>query len=279
MLWWGKKKPKQTIALPPFDPANGRLVVGRYADGTPATLTLKNQSGVVVGGVPGSGKTAGLVIISLALLRAGAHLYVVDGKGGDDWGWIEPAATDYVKDDLQEVHEKVLSINADMKARLASMRENYGNSNYWNVPPAQRPPLEVLIVDECQTFFDAKSVIAPNVKDAKKLAGEITAAVTDIVKKGRSAGYLVFVMTQKPTADSIPTALRDNCGLRVCFRISTQEAAKSVLGELPDGSPSPVDIPRNRVGGAVLCRDDGTAGMCRFAYIDEEHASTLVQAL
>lgn len=278
MMWRSREQNhRHEMRLEPFDPSTGRLPVGLYADGSPVVLSLRNQSGVVVGGVPGSGKTAGMTVVALALLRASARLHVIDGKGGDDWGWIAPMAIGYARDNLTEVHEQVLSIQSEMKFRLASMRQTYGSSNFWNVPAPNRPPLEVLIVDECQTFFDSKSVLGG--KPAKEMAAEITAAVTDIVKKGRSAGYVVFVMTQKPTADSIPTAMRDNCGLRVCFRVSTIEAAKSVLGELPDGSPSPVEIPRNRVGGAVLCRDDGTVGMCRFAYISETEAARIVQAL
>lgn len=278
MMWRSRERShRHEMRLEPFDPNTGLLPVGLYADGSPAVLSLRNQSGVVVGGVPGSGKTAGMTVVALALLRAGANLHIVDGKGGDDWSWCAPVATGYARDDLNTVHSQVLSIQSEMQYRLASMRQTYGNSNYWNVPVDRRPPFEVLIVDECQSFFDSKSVLGG--KPAKEMAAEITAAVTDIVKKGRSAGYVVFVMTQKPTADSIPTSLRDNCGLRVCFRVATVEAAKSVLGELPDGSPSPVEIPRNRVGGAVLCRDDGTASMCRFAYISEIEAARIVQAL
>lgn len=49
------------------------------------------------------------------------------------------------------------------------------------------------------------------------------------------------VNTQKPTTDCLPSQLRDNCGARICFQISTPEAARAVLGNLPDGSPSPLD--------------------------------------
>ena len=276
MMWPWRRQTRSTLDLLPMS-ADGVLRVGLFEDGSPAELTLRNQSGVVVGGVPGSGKTAGMTVVALALLRAGAHLRIIDGKGGDDWGWCAPAATNFARDDIDSVHEMLLSIQTAMRRRLASMRTDYGASNYWNVPAAERPPLEVVIIDECQTFFDAKSVLGD--KEAKQKAAEITAIATDLVKKGRSAGYLVFVMTQKPTADSIPTALRDNCGVRICFRVATIEAAKAVLGDVPDGSPSPVDIPRSRVGGAVIGRDDGTLAMCRFAYIAENDATRIAGTL
>lgn len=90
--------------------ADGVLRVGLLEDGSPAELTLRNQSGVVVGGVPGSGKTAGMTVIALAMLRAGANLHIIDGKGGDDWGWCAPAATNFARDDISVVHEMLLHV-------------------------------------------------------------------------------------------------------------------------------------------------------------------------
>lgn len=261
--------------LRPFDPTAGTLTVGKLKDGRDAVLTIGNISGVVVGGVPGSGKTAGMMIVVLALYLSGqCRIHVIDGKGGDDWSWFEPFAATFVRDDIDLVHDNLLRIDDEMKTRLSSMRRLYGNSNYWNVPPDRRPPLEVVIIDECQTYFDARGVLGG--KEAKEKAQQITAVATDIVKKGRSAGYVLFALTQKPTTDSLPSALRDNCSLRCCFRVATPEAARAVLGDLPDGSPSPCDIPASRRGGAVIGLDNGTAAMCRFAYISEDSAMQAV---
>ena len=88
---------------------------------------------------------------------------------------------------------------------------------------------------------------------------------------------MLFALTQKPTTDSLPGALRDNCGMRVCFRVTTVEAARAVLGTMPEGAPSPVDIPPARRGGAVIGLEDGTTAMCRFAYIPEELAYESLQ--
>ena len=252
--------------------------MGKLADGRDAVLNIGDTSGVVVGGVPGSGKTAGMMTIVLALQLSGrCRIHVIDGKGGDDWAWIEPFAASYTRDDLDAVHENLLKMDEEMHLRLSSMRHDCGGSNYWNLNPADRPPLEVIIIDECQTFFDGKNVLGG--KAAKDKAAEITAAAIDIVKKGRSAGYVLFALTQKPTVDSLPSSLRDNCGLRVCFRVTTVEAARAVLGTMPEGAPSPVDIPQARKGGAVIGLEDGTAAMCRFAYIDEDSAESVLQSV
>lgn len=57
------------------------------------------------------------------------------------------------------------------------------------------------------------------------------------------------------------------------------EAARAVLGTMPEGAPSPVDIPQARKGGAVIGLEDGTAAMCRFAYVDEDSAESVLQSV
>jgi len=279
MIWPFTRKPgRSTFRLPPFDPATGRITVGRLADGRDAVLNIGDASGVVIGGVPGSGKTAGMMVIVLALQLSGrCRIHVIDGKGGDDWAWMKPYAASFTRDDIDSVHESLLDLDKRMKCRLSSMRRDYGGSNYWNLAIDKRPPLEVIIVDECQTFFDSRGVLGG--KAMKDKAAEITAAAIDIVKKGRSAGFILFALTQKPTTDSLPSALRDNCGVRICFRVTTAEAARAVLGTMPDGAPSPVDIPQSRRGGAVIGLEDGTAASCRFVYIDEDSAESALQSV
>ena len=276
MRWPWTPKPEPAFRLRPFDPVTGGVTIGRLADGNPATITFADTSGVVVGGTPGSGKTAGMMVIVLALYLSGCcRIHVIDGKGGDDWTWFAPYADTFIRDDIDRVHDALLRLDGDMKVRIASMRRRYGASNYWNVRPDTRPPLEVVIIDECQAYFDTKNMLGG--KPVKDKAAEITAAATDIVKKGRSGGYLLFAITQKPTVESLPSALRDNCGNRICFRVKTPEAARAVLGDMPDDSPSPTDIPPSRRGGAVIGLDDGRAAMCRFAYVNEDDAERALQ--
>lgn len=274
-----KSKPEgKTFRLRPFDPETGRLAFGLFEDGSPAALTLRNQSGCVVGGVPGAGKSAGMTVIALALLMSGcARLHILDGKGGVDWGWASSAAADYYSgDDPAAAAELLKGYEQAMRRRLTEL-PRCGNSNYWNLPADRRPPLEVLIVDECQTFFsDADQ--SDKSKENKIATAACRAAATTIVKRGRSAGWIAFVLTQKPTADSIPTALRDNCGVRVAFRVMTREAGEAILGPAPAGAPSPLDVPAEQRGGCVLADDAGRWRRARFAYVDEGAAGAFVRS-
>lgn len=268
----GRQRSCTRMALRPFECRTGMINVGIMENGEPASISLANTSGVVVGGVPGSGKTAGMTIIVLSLLLSGrAHIHVIDGKGGTDWEWAAPTLSDYVGDDTADALELLERMHETMRHRTASMRADYGDSNWWNCPPDRRPPLEIIIIDECQLWFDIRHLTQTS-KEHKDACTKILTLATDMVRRGRGAGFILFALTQKPTADSLPTSLRDNCGVRICFRVLTSEAAHAVLGDTPDDAPNPATIPPARQGGAVITTNSGIAVMCRFAHMPESKA-------
>ena len=276
-LLHGHQQSGTRFRLRPFDPRTGTIDVGINENGKQAAVNLANVSGVVVGGAPGSGKTAGMEIIVLSLILSGqAHVHIIDGKGGTDWEWAEPASSDCTGDDTTAALTLLERLHDVMRRRISSLRTTYGNSNWWNCPLDMRPPLEVIIIDECQLWFDIRHLTDTS-KEHKDACSRILGLATDMVRRGRSAGFVVFALTQKPTSDSLPTSLRDNCGVRICFRVLTSEAGHAVLGDLPGDAPDPTTIPASSHGGAVITTDSGTAVMCRFAYVPEAEAEHLAR--
>ena len=59
---------------------------------------------------------------------------------------------------------------------------------------------------------------------------EFTALLRDLVARGRAAGVIVIAATQRPSADIIPTSLRDLFGYRWAFRCSTEASSDVILG-------------------------------------------------
>lgn len=265
------------LPLRALDPVSGLMPVGVDEDGRIVSLCLRDQAGMVVGGAPGSGKTVGVKTVVLSLLLSEhANLHVIDGKGGGDWAWTTDQAIDFADGATDEEAETVIApLHEQMCERLRGMRPLYGNANWWNCDPNDRPPLEVLLIDECQVLFDPR--IAP-ARQSRRDRGTSTALVSDLIRRGRAAGILTILITQKPTADSIPTGIRDNCGIRICFRVLTAEARRAVLGDTPAGSPDPTEIPASRPGGAVITGPDGRLTACRFANISDEQAELLLRS-
>jgi DNA segregation ATPase FtsK/SpoIIIE-like protein len=223
-------------------PEGVSLVLGVDEAGQRVEMVLNGHSGLFVSGAPGSGKSAWLTAAIAGLsMYSDVQIVAIDGKHGHDLDALAPRCIRYLAGpsgaDPLTVLMTLRDVQELMRRRLDNALEWFGDSNYWTSGPHLDHPLLVVLIDEAQTYLDLRSALDRAEKD---LLGEITSVTMDLVKKGRSAGILVCLATQKGTTDAIPSAIRDQCGLRVCFRVMTSEVAVAALGYLPTGSPSPV---------------------------------------
>lgn len=65
--------------------------------------------------------------------------------------------------------------------------------------------------------------------------------ITDIARRGRSAGYYLIFCTQYPTAQVIPSQTKRNVIARLCYVVDTDTASRVVLDE--GGADKLLDIP------------------------------------
>ncbi|SDU82489.1 hypothetical protein SAMN04488563_6431 [Jiangella alkaliphila] len=267
-------EPVTLTDVPPVtDLRRVRFAIGE--DGRWRTRDYANIAAEVGGGVPGSGKTAGETSMACGLIQNAAVQYVViDGKGGEDWSWISGRAAAYCAEDedLEAVLAIVEQVHGLMRHRLKTQKGERGEANFWNLPLDAHHPVVFVVVDEVQTFTDTKGMD----NDTKQLAFQITARLSALVKKGRSAGIITRLLTQKPTSDALPTAIRDNASVRTAWRVITDDAAEAILGPVVRRSDiTPVDIPEEMRGVAVVANAAGRLERVRFPYVDEHTAERI----
>lgn len=264
--------------VPPLDAEKMSVVCARNRAGEDVSMTFKGQAGLFISGIGGSGKTAGTTTFLTPLATSpDVDMTIIDGKGGSDWGAYKNASSvsDFLPVYDQTTKEKardiLRSVVEDMNQRIQTNKDKLGNSNFWNVSRETRAnagaKFKVVVIDECHELFAGAAIG----KEQKAVAEETTQLITTLIKRGRSAGICVILLTQKPTSDAVPTAIRDNCGLKVCFRVETTDVEKAALGSVPDSldGARASDIPRERVGGAVITTDEGTREAVRFMYMPE----------
>lgn len=245
------------------------------AYGNDISLPFESTPGCVMSGIPGSGKTAAAnAIFGALIVNKHTEFTLIDCKGGDDWIALVPAATNYIKGaDSPEKVERIAQLLEkevdEMNERIRTNRSKIGNSNFWNASPEEREKaglkFKIIIIDECQDVFGKKS--------AKKddPYSRIEESATQIVKKGRSAGVVLVAITQKPSQSSLPIDIRDNSDRRISLRMLEERVVNMILGDSrPSNAPSPVDIPPNRKGGAVIRNEIGEYIEVRFYYIPED---------
>lgn len=254
------------------------LHVGIDDEGETVLLPLSNLSGVTVAGVPGTGKTS---LQRWWLCQLAPHpavqIAVLDGKVSDpadgDYGLLADRCFDMAGDDLGDANRLLRSLWQTMRDRSVWLRANRGTSQFWDAGPSEDCPLVVVIVDESHTYATAAT------RADRELCESNVWYLTKLAKEGRSRGFVTVFVTQKQTADAIPTAIRDVCQVGLSFGVRTMDGAVAALGDdirqYPDIAPTEL-IGRQWTGVAVLRRPD-RAGFhrVRTPFVTEQDAAQI----
>ena len=212
----GVGDPPASAAASPSGPQAGRqtgvgpvvdlepIHLGLDEDGQRVTVTLAYRN-LLVGGEPGAGKSVAVERHRARRARGRCRLVLIDGKLVELGLWA-PVADVFVGPDLAHAIDVLGELQAEMDAGYRAPARRG--------PPQDRPPrlpgraalIMVCVVDE-MAYFSA------TVGD-KKTQEEFTGLLRDLVARGRAAGVIVVAATQRPTADIIPTSLRDLFGYR-----------------------------------------------------------------
>jgi S-DNA-T family DNA segregation ATPase FtsK/SpoIIIE len=177
------------------------------------------ENNLLIAGEPGGGKSATLAqFVAAAALDPRVRLYLLDGKVVELG--IFRAAADGFADNLPAATRLLVDVRAEMQKRYELL--SYTRARKSDLAAVDFEPL-VVVVDELAFFTSGASA-------DKKAAGEFESLLRDLVARGRAAGVVVFLCTQRPSADIISTSLRDLVRTRVALRCTTPQASDTVLG-------------------------------------------------
>ncbi|WP_330265313.1 FtsK/SpoIIIE domain-containing protein [Streptomyces griseorubiginosus] len=237
-------------------------------------------SNLLVGGIPGSGKTScALAIVLGVALDPTAELWIYELKGSGDLDSVKPVCHRYVSGDEDE----------DLEAALAGMRS--GIAEYQRraafirslpaseVPegrkvtralaekyPEQNLGPRVIVIDEVQELFTHDDY-----KD------EAAALATRLIKKARAYGIILILLTQNPDAPSLPSSVSSSVGTRLCLAVMDWRANNNVLGTgAYDRGLRATDISIDEQGTGILARGrEGTT--VRAAFIKQTEADDIAK--
>jgi S-DNA-T family DNA segregation ATPase FtsK/SpoIIIE len=220
---------------------------------------------ILLGGEPGSGKSVALNnIVAHAALSADCGLWLMDGKQVELGLW-RTVADVFVGNDITHALTALDALQAEMDSRydyLADQRRR-------KITPADPYRVIVLVVDEV-AYFSA------TVGD-KTQRETFAMGLRDLVARGRAAGIIVVAATQRPSADIIPTSLRDLFGYRQAFRCTTEISSDIILGYgwAKAGYGANTIAPEDR-GIGYLLAEGGIPRRMKAAYLSDSHIYALV---
>jgi hypothetical protein len=236
--------------------------VGVDEDGHWVHLLLPERN-VLLGGEPGSGKSAAMsLLLAAAALDSTVKLILLDGKLVELACWAGVADRS-VGPDLHQAIEVLAEVQAELDRRLLVLLANRRRK----LTPTLGLPLLLVVVDELAFYISSPD---------RKLSAEFAGRLRDLVARGRAAGIVVLAATQKPAAEVLPTSLRDLFGFRWALRCLTPQASDTVLGQgwaSLGYSASGVDGADRGVG--LLLAEGGTPVRLRACWLDDDQLHAL----
>ncbi|CAL9380319.1 FtsK/SpoIIIE domain-containing protein [Streptomyces sp. enrichment culture] len=235
-------------------------------------------SNLLVGGIPGSGKTScALAIVLGVALDPTAELWIYELKGSGDLDSVKPICHRYVSGDEDEELEAAL---AGMRSGIAEYQRR---ASFIRSLPASEVPdgrkvtralaekypdqdlgPRVIVIGEVQELFTH-----PEYKE------EAAALATRLIKKARAYGIILILLTQNPDAPSLPTSVSSSVGTRLCLAVMDWRANNNVLGTSAyERGLRATDISIDEQGTGILAR--GREGITvRAAFIKQTEAEDI----
>jgi S-DNA-T family DNA segregation ATPase FtsK/SpoIIIE len=217
-------------------------------------------------GEPGAGKSVGLnLIVAHAALSLDCRLILIDGKRVELGLWRH-CADAFIGPSITEAIDLLKHLQQAMDTRYNELLD----TGHRKITPDCGQPVVLVVFDEL-AYFSA------TVGESKQQK-EFIVLVRDLVARGRAAGIIVVAATQRPSADIIPTSLRDLFGYRWAFRCTTDASSDIILGHgwASQGYSSAKIDPTAR-GVGWLIAEGGTPRRMKAAYLSDDQAARIAE--
>ena len=202
------------------------------------------------------------MLIATAALDPTARLWLLDGKLVELAAWA-PCAERMVGPDVGEAIELLEQVREEMERRYHQLLAG----GLRKIAAGAGMPLHVVACDELAFYLTCED---------RKQRTRFAELLRDLVARGRAAGVIVLAATQKPSADVVPSALRDLFGFRLALRCTTPQASDTILGQgwASQGHNAGTISPADR-GVGYLLAEDGLPVKLRTFYLDDEQITEL----
>src|SRR5262249_25615129 len=246
-----------TIPVAPlsiWDPVHlGSDELGRRVE---VTLAERNM---IVGGEPGAGKSVALqLIVAHGALSPDCRLILIGGKRVELGLW-RACAERFIGPSIDEAIDTLRWLQDQIDQRTSWLLDH----KMRKITPQLGWPVYLVPIDEVAYY---SATVGTNIQQK-----EFNACNRDIVARGRAPGIIPVEATQRPSADIIPTSLRDLLGYRRACRWSTEASSDTMRGQgWANQGYSAAEIDPKARGVGWLRAEDGIPRRVKAAYLTDE---------
>lgn len=185
------------------------------------TWNMNESAHGLIAGSTGGGKTYFIFYLVSHFLSNNFNLYLCDPKRSDlsmaeNYLVYKSVGVEHSSGGIARNIRLAKELMLDRYERMAESKREIG-FNYSDL--GLKPT--VLLIDEFGAYLSACD---------KKLRTEVVENLKQIIFQGRQAGVFVILATQKPDAETVPTAIRDQLGLRAVLGNLSDEGYRMVFG-------------------------------------------------
>jgi S-DNA-T family DNA segregation ATPase FtsK/SpoIIIE len=244
-----------------FDP----IYLGVDENGRHVYLDLSSGRAILTGGEPRAGKSVFVQnILGHAALCTDARLVLLDGKLVELGLWRQVADV-FVGANLDDANAVMHWLQREIDNRLTAL----GDRRERKIVRSHGVELILAIIDEIALYSATLG--------RKEQQEEFSVALRDVVARGPAAGVVTIAATQRPSADIIPTSLRDIFGYRCAFRCTTDVSSDIILGFGWAGQGySAMSIAPEDQGIGWLLAEEGKPRRFKAAYLSDHDIDELV---
>ncbi|WP_298209996.1 FtsK/SpoIIIE domain-containing protein [Ferrimicrobium sp.] len=231
--------------------------IGKNACDEGVSIPLIRCGGILIGGIPGSGKSNCVHLLIAQFLRSvGSQIYLIDPKRVE-LRWWRRVATRFGVSQTEAI-ALLDEVIATMDSRYQEL-EQLGERDY----AKQLNPI-LVVVEEVAALLKG-----PEAKG-------IEVRLRQLLMLGRAASILVVIVAQRPGVDTLVSSIRDLAEIRIAFRSSTSDMSDVILGRGAAASGADASkIPADRRGVGYLSTGSGEPFLFRAYYVSDERLAAL----
>lgn len=222
------------------------------------------ERGLLIGGLAGTGKSSLLNLITSHAAKSAAELYLIDPNGVQFGPWRD-RATAYAGHDPDEALDVLDMVRAEIARRLALLETLPGVVRKVTRQIAEDHGLHPLLLGVDELAYHTSVVGTPQQQQRFAISAR------DVVSRGRAAGVIPVMATQRPTQDVVPRSLSDLFGLRMAFRTANAANSDVVLGEgLAARGYNAADIELESRGVGLLLAEGARPEKVKVTWVPDE---------
>ncbi|MCX0356200.1 DUF87 domain-containing protein, partial [Clostridium perfringens] len=207
-----------------IEPQEGVVCIGE-SETQKIKIDLNKSPHLLSAGETGSGKSVIVRCILWQLISQGAIAYMVDFKGGVEFG-LQYEKIGQVITEVDEAEALFAFLVEENSRRLKLLRENQvKNIAEYNAKCSGSLRRIVVVIDELAELMDKTGVDEEKKEKLTKIEGYLST----LARLSRATGINLLIATQRPDAKVITGQIKNNVPVRICGRFADAKASEIVL--------------------------------------------------